>query len=461
MLKKFSPFSFLGSQKRYTTSEHKIFDKIKNSIKSPKNSRHSYNEKDKIELINIDNEIINKGNISFKCELINEDITKNSNKKDNIDEMINANIYDNHFNINNKYNNVMSNDNIDIKCFIRETIDYYKSLQLKKKQDHLNVFNEKKTEYSNMKEDHNKNEIINKKIQDNNFILDNKNVQNGVYNDIHYNNYNSNKYKDNSNSQNSTYGQTYESYNFLTPAQVFFENNKEKLIQESYKYYKERENNINKDDYVYDENEDYYNYANMKNPVIRPNDKEGFLFNYEDDDNNNNNNNNDDDEDMTLEKGIMPTIEQIICILKHEKVKDIKVIDLDKCGRRDIGMFLILCTGNTAKHNKKVGKLISKIFIDLEIPYISNVVYCYCNKFDEWIITHCGPLKIHILTEELRNLYDIENLFLYPHEHFDNTNFPSFFDYTPGIPPPYLVRSNASMDSYKNDDIYNKFLTQK
>lgn len=197
----------------------------------------------------------------------------------------------------------------------------------------------------------------------------------------------------------------------------------------------------------------------MKTPIIRPNDKEGFLFNYEDDDYNNNDDEGEDD--MTLEKGIMPTIEQIVCILKHEKVKDIKVIDLDKCGRRDIGMFLILCTGNTAKHNKKVGKLISKIFIDLEIPYISNVVYCYCNKFDDWIITHCGPLKINIVTKELRNLYDIENLFLYPHEHFDSTNFPSFFDYTPGIPPPYLVRSNASMDSYKNDDIYTKFLTEK
>lgn len=137
MLKKFSPLSFMVLQKRYNKSEQKIFDKIKNIINSNKNLRHTDDEKDKIEIINIDNEIINKENISFKCNIINEDSTKNENKKDNIDEMTNVNIYDDYFNINDEYNNVMSNDNdnVDIKSFIRETVDYYKSLQLKKKED--------------------------------------------------------------------------------------------------------------------------------------------------------------------------------------------------------------------------------------------------------------------------------------------------------------------------------------
>ncbi|CRG99066.1 conserved Plasmodium protein, unknown function [Plasmodium relictum] len=406
-------FPFLLT-KRYIT-EQKIFDKLKKiqNINECENIKKEENEK--IEIINIDDQITEHTKLKNKESYENE-------KDDEFHE------------------NIKFFKNINIKDFIEETIDYYSSKQFNENE----WINEKKTpneKISTSKDIYNTKNcsktILNEDIQPDKMEEDKCINENFYYLKEHNN-------KINENTKNENFKDKYEG---LTPAQRFFEENKEKLIYESLKLYNEKKTKLNDNDNENDH--DYYNCTT--DPIVRPN--ENYLFDYENDEND------DMNENLELEKGIMPTIEQVVCILKHEKVKNIKVIDLNKCGRRDIGMFLILCTGQTAKHNKKVGKLISKILIDLEIPYISNVVYCYCNKFDDWIISHCGPLKIHIVTKEIRDIYNIENLFLYPHEHFDSQHFPSFFDYTPGIPPPYLVRSNSSLDAYQNDILYKKFIS--
>ncbi|CAD2086825.1 ribosomal silencing factor RsfS, putative [Plasmodium vinckei brucechwatti] len=393
-------------------NSNKIFDTLKKKTEQHNNNKNdeglNENIGEKIEIINIDEKVFQQTNI------MQEQNDEHAEIKEDI-----------------MYENIKSFKNMDIKTFIQQTLDYYSSNQLNKNDNFL-----EQNGYNN----------INSKSDDTTNEVENK-----YSSEIYKNNEQSSKENDYKNGKNNIYDE-------MTPAQRFYEENKDKLMNECMKYYNERNEKINKNNenienpnIYYDETyeNDYYN--SIRDPIVRP--KDNYLFDYENEDENG-----EENEDLELEKGIMPTIEQVVCILKHEKVKNIKVIDLNKCGRRDIGMFLILCTGNTAKHNKKVGKLISKIFIDLEIPYISNIIYCYCNKSDDWIISHCGPLKIHIVTKELRDKYDIENLFLYPHEHFDNSNFPSFFDYTPGIPPPYIVRSNSTLDSYHNDNLYQKFI---
>ncbi|CAD2086800.1 ribosomal silencing factor RsfS, putative [Plasmodium vinckei lentum] len=389
-------------------NSNKIFDTLKKKTEQHNDNKNNegLNENigEKIEIINIDEKVFQKTNI------MQEQNDEHTEIKEDI-----------------MYENIKSFKNMDIKTFIQQTLDYYSSNQLNKNDNSL-----EQNGYNN----------INNKSDD---------VENKYSSEIYKNSEQNSQENDHKDRKNNIYDE-------MTPAQRFYEENKDKLMKECMKYYNERNEKINKNNenienpnIYYDETyeNDYYN--SIRDPIVRP--KDNYLFDYE-----NEEENGEENEDLELEKGIMPTIEQVVCILKHEKVKNIKVIDLNKCGRRDIGMFLILCTGNTAKHNKKVGKLISKIFIDLEIPYISNIIYCYCNKSDDWIISHCGPLKIHIVTKELRDKYDIENLFLYPHEHFDNSNFPSFFDYTPGIPPPYIVRSNSTLDSYHNDNLYQKFI---
>ncbi|CAD2112231.1 hypothetical protein YYG_04929 [Plasmodium vinckei petteri] len=393
-------------------NSNKIFDTLKKKTEQHNDNKNdeglNENIGEKIEIINIDEKVFQQTNI------MQEQNDEHAEIKEDI-----------------MYENIKSFKNMDIKTFIQQTLDYYSSNQLNKNDNSL-----EQNGYNN----------INNKSDDTTNEVENK-----YSSEIYKNNEQSSKENDYKNGKNNIYDE-------MTPAQRFYEENKDKLMKECMKYYNERNEKINKNNenienpnIYYDETyeNDYYN--SIRDPIVRP--KDNYLFDYE-----NEEENGEENEDLELEKGIMPTIEQVVCILKHEKVKNIKVIDLNKCGRRDIGMFLILCTGNTAKHNKKVGKLISKIFIDLEIPYISNIIYCYCNKSDDWIISHCGPLKIHIVTKELRDKYDIENLFLYPHEHFDNSNFPSFFDYTPGIPPPYIVRSNSTLDSYHNDNLYQKFI---
>ncbi|SCM07312.1 conserved Plasmodium protein, unknown function [Plasmodium chabaudi adami] len=401
--------------KRYMNS-NKIFDTLKKKTEQYNDNKNgeglNENAGEKIEIINIDEKVFQQTNI------MQEQNDEHAEIKDDI-----------------MYENIKSFKNMDIKTFIQQTLDYYSSNQLNKNDNFL-----EQNGYNNIssKSDDTTNEVKNKYSSE---IYKNSNLNSEQNND-------KNDYRDGKNNM----------YEGMTPAQRFYEENKDKLMKECMKYYNERNEKINKNNENIEDPNNYYDeiyendyYNSIRDPIVRP--KDNYLFDYENEEEDEEGN-----EDLELEKGIMPTIEQVVSILKHEKVKNIKVIDLNKCGRRDIGMFLILCTGNTAKHNKKVGKLISKIFIDLEIPYISNIIYCYCNKSDDWIISHCGPLKIHIVTKELRDKYDLENLFLYPHEHFDNRNFPSFFDYTPGIPPPYIVRSNSTLDSYHNDNLYQKFI---
>ncbi|SBT76038.1 conserved Plasmodium protein, unknown function [Plasmodium ovale] len=441
------------------SSGHNIFDKLKLKNEQARDNGKCapLTAEEKIEIIDIDDKVLENTN-AFKKDMGEQDESAMMGEEE-------------------FYENMKSFKKVDIKSFIQETIDYYSSKQLKQSAattegQKENGPNHKKTPPSNHAL----------------FDMVTKFTQKGaghVSHDAHRKPKNEEKSDTKSDLQCDTKrdergderggergserggeksqlcGQAEEErykYEGLTPAQRFYEENKEKLIYETMKWYNERgekmgASEIHSQGDNWGSDRDYY-HCYVSDPIVRQ--KNNFLFDYENEEDSERNVN--EEEELELERGVMPTIEQVVCILKHEKVKNIKVIDLNKCGRRDIGMFLILCTGQTAKHNQKVGKLISKIFIDLEIPYISNIVYCYCNKFDDWIISHCGPLKINIVTKELRDTYDIENLFLYPHDHFDSKNFPSFFDYTPGVPPPYLVRSNTSLDAYQNDELYRKFI---
>ncbi|CAA9987097.1 conserved Plasmodium protein, unknown function [Plasmodium knowlesi strain H] len=449
----------LSLARRYIVKHNKIFDKLKErggalETETNENVCNEDKDDDKIEIINIDEKILRNNNIPWA--------EGKEAEEDNKDDLHREDEF---------YKNMKYFKNVDVRTFIQETIDYYTLKQLKgdewtgKEGQQHQRSNGKGTTHSSAG-----GEVVDgggeQRVADDQVTEgESRTTQGGTCR--------------RGDEAEQTYRPSFEekpkrnhrtgekNYEGLTPAQRFYEENKEKLIAESMKQYNERRVKLDGGSNSHvgghttqgEELEEDYYHTQVTDPIVRP--RENYLFDYEDDEEKaNDDEDSEGDDSVELEKGVMPTIEQIVFILKHEKVKNIKVIDLDKCGRRDIGMFLILCTGETPKHNKRVGKLISRIFVDLEIPYISKVAYCYCNKFDDWIIAHCGPLKVHVVTKELRELYDLESLFLYPHEHFDSGNFPAFFDYTPGIPPPYIVRSNSSLDAYPNDELYRKFLTE-
>ncbi|ANQ07204.1 Uncharacterized protein PCOAH_00014970 [Plasmodium coatneyi] len=428
-----APLSFA---RRYIGNHNKIFDKLKErgGPLDGETSEHVCNENsndDRVEIINIDERILRNDNIPWgEVKQTGEENKDDQNREDEF------------------YKNMRYFKNVDVRSFIQETIDYYTLKQLGGDE-----WTAKEGQHEGS------NEKGGLQMERGEAAAGEQRVGYNAEQAYRPTTFEEKPKRDHHAGEKN--------YQGLTPAQRFYEENKEKLIMESMKQYNERRIKLDGGSNPHlggqttqgeEAEEDYY-HTQVTDPIVRQ--RENYLFDYEDDEGETNGDegSNEADDSVELEKGVMPTIEQIVFILKHEKVKNIKVIDLDKCGRRDIGMFLILCTGETPKHNKRVGKLISRIFVDLEIPYISKVAYCYCNKFDDWIIAHCGPLKVHVVTKELRDLYDLESLFLYPHEHFDSGNFPAFFDYTPGIPPPYIVRSNSSLDAYPNDELYRKFLT--
>jgi len=226
----------------------------------------------------------------------------------------------------------------------------------------------------------------------------------------------------------------------LSPAQRFFIENKEKLLQRAKDYYLEKAKHLSDEDTEWS----YY-----KDPVIRPPrdhlwdvvDRKTVL----------------PKEQIEFESGKMPSMEKLVQLLEQETISDIRVIDLEECGRRDLGMYSVVGTGQTSQHCIRVGQLVADTLRSLKIPYVSEAAYCWACRSDEWIVSHCGPVSIHLLTKEWRKSYRLEDLWASPHTHFNGSDFASYFDYTPGIPPPYLLRSLSPISSVYNDDAFIEF----
>ncbi|AFZ81683.1 hypothetical protein BEWA_011010 [Theileria equi strain WA] len=108
---------------------------------------------------------------------------------------------------------------------------------------------------------------------------------------------------------------------------------------------------------------------------------------------------------IELRKGQMPSIQQVIDILEQERLIDIISVDLNKCRRRDRGLYAIVATGYTRSHCRRVGRMLYRIIVDLEIPFVSKISYCCSSRDDDWIVAHLGPLCIHLMIEEDRNKY--------------------------------------------------------
>ena len=33
--------------------------------------------------------------------------------------------------------------------------------------------------------------------------------------------------------------------------------------------------------------------------------------------------------------------------------------------------------------------------------------FCYGTREDEWVVAHCGPIKVHLFTREMREQYQL------------------------------------------------------
>ncbi|KAF8822698.1 hypothetical protein IE077_003072 [Cardiosporidium cionae] len=229
----------------------------------------------------------------------------------------------------------------------------------------------------------------------------------------------------------------------LTPAQIFLKENKQRLLLRAQEYYAEKNTQTDEENVW-----QYY-----RDPVVRP--KKHFLWEFCDESN--------EEVPRTtieLEQGKMPSLQQIITMLQQEQAGDISLIDLEECGRRDVGMYGIVATGHTIPHCRRMGRMLWRTIRDLNIPYISKIVSCIGNRNDDWVITHCGPVQIHLFTATTRELYKLEDIWLHPHESHSNEEFPAYFDCSIAVPPPFLLRNN-SHSIVPSDNLFSEFAKPK
>eukprot|EP00913_Durusdinium_trenchii_P006925 g6514.t1 len=108
-------------------------------------------------------------------------------------------------------------------------------------------------------------------------------------------------------------------------------------------------------------------------------------------------------------RGYLPTAEMLANLLRLEQARDVSVIDLEECDRRDVGTHAIIATGVTARHCRRLGHIMFRATEACEAPFVQ--AFCYGTRQDEWVVAHCGSIKVHLLTQEAQEQYQLELLY--------------------------------------------------
>ena len=206
----------------------------------------------------------------------------------------------------------------------------------------------------------------------------------------------------------------------LTPAQQFLMENKDRLLQRAQEYYIDRQQRG-----IGSEVEEEWAY--QRDPVVIP--PKGHLWSMRDDARN-------DFQDEAgglaaqkistedFVKGVLPGVSQIVTLLEQEECVNIRVFDMDECGRRDIGQWCIIATCQTSHHNNRVGRMLMRTVRALEVPHIT--CYSISRRIDEWVHAALGPIQVQLFTPAAREDYRLDDLYEDPDKFFQPGDFPHF-----------------------------------
>ena len=61
-----------------------------------------------------------------------------------------------------------------------------------------------------------------------------------------------------------------------------------------------------------------------------------------------------------------------------------------------------------------------------QAPFVE--AFCYGTREDEWVVAHCGPIKVHLFTRETREQYQLEVLYRSPEYFFQPGDFPHYIE---------------------------------
>lgn len=243
----------------------------------------------------------------------------------------------------------------------------------------------------------------------------------------------------------------------MTPSQIFFRENKDKLLERARQHFasrhvqKQEKSNLAQE-YEIDDLDPSLGGDSPSSPVVRP--PKDYLWDFGD------TAEQIERESVVLEAGRLPTIEELMKILEQEHIADVVIIDLQEAGRRDLGRFALIGSCQNSKHAQRVGRLLAHSVMKLDVPFVQS--YCTVGSWyggDDHVLAHLGPIKVHLMTLEGRQRYNLEDAWLHPHEHYNQPgDFPAYWDYDPSLPPAYLMRNNSqAVYPIPNDNVYSDF----
>ncbi len=97
----------------------------------------------------------------------------------------------------------------------------------------------------------------------------------------------------------------------------------------------------------------------------------------------------------------MKRVEKIVKILEDKKAENIEILDM-----RDSEYFVSFVVLATTLAQKHAASLIDELKTKLKAD---NESFLNIESSDEWTVLDLGDVLIHLLSEEYRELYDLES----------------------------------------------------
>ena len=116
-------------------------------------------------------------------------------------------------------------------------------------------------------------------------------------------------------------------------------------------------------------------------------------------------------EHVLSQEGRMPSVNELIEFLEKQHVGDVIAVDLENAGRRDIGEYALIGTVKSHAHGDRVGKLSCRSVNKLKIENVKT--FSDSTPGQEWIVVRLGSFVVHLMTATERSRYSLEDLYMH------------------------------------------------
>lgn len=101
------------------------------------------------------------------------------------------------------------------------------------------------------------------------------------------------------------------------------------------------------------------------------------------------------------------TVDEIVAALRDERAVDVRVVPL--AGRSDLAEALIVATGRSVAHMRKLADLVARALRKRALPGVDAGVEA--RDMDDWMIVDCGSVIVNIMDAETREALALEDFY--------------------------------------------------